>query len=82
MLSIYRVSGRVRMGEFIQKFSIEVIARNEDEAKEYAYSLLGSRHKVKRYHVWINDVKKISPEESEDPKVVFKYKLLTEGQIT
>ncbi|HHC19403.1 MAG TPA: 50S ribosomal protein L18a [Euryarchaeota archaeon] len=81
MLSIYRVSGKFRMGEFIQKFSIEVIAENEDKAKEYTYSILGSKHKVKRYHIWIQDIQKISPDEAEDPRVAFKYKLLTEGQI-
>lgn len=79
MLGIYRVSGRVRMGDFIQKFTIEVIARDENEAKEHTYSLLGSRHKVKRYHVWIHSVEKISPKEAKNPKVKFKYKLLTEG---
>ena len=81
MLSIYRVSGRFKMGEFIQKFAIEVIARNEEEAKEYTYSIMGSKHRVKRYHIWIHDVKKISPDEAENPRVVFKYKLLTKGKI-
>ena len=81
MKAIYRVSGKVRMGDFIQKFSIEIIASDENEAREYTYSLLGSRHRVKRYHVWIHKVEKISPEEAENPKVKFKYKLLTEGAV-
>ncbi len=80
MTAIYRVSGKAKMGDFYQKFSIDVVAENEEQAKEYAYSLLGSRHKIKRYHIKIEGVKEIPPEEAKDPRVVFKYKL-AKGEV-
>ncbi len=80
MASIYRVSGEAKMGDFYQKFSIDVVAENEEKAREYAYSLLGSRHKIKRYHIRIKDVREIPPEEAKDPRVVFKYKL-AKGEV-
>ncbi|MEM4428093.1 MAG: 50S ribosomal protein L18Ae [Zestosphaera sp.] len=48
-----------------QKFSLEVRALNREEALEKVYSLMGSRHKLKRKHIKILDVIEISPEEAE-----------------
>jgi len=64
----YRVNGvalfspdRVR---FWQKFSLEVRALSREEALEKVYSLMGSKHKLKRKHIKILDVVEISPEEA------------------
>ncbi|MFN3268131.1 MAG: 50S ribosomal protein L18Ae [Zestosphaera sp.] len=65
----YRVNGvalfspdRVR---FWQKFSLEVRALSREEALEKVYSLMGSKHKLKREHIKILDVVEIRPEEAK-----------------
>ncbi|MEM0458224.1 MAG: 50S ribosomal protein L18Ae, partial [Sulfolobales archaeon] len=43
-----------------RKFEIEVRALKPQHAEEIAYSLLGSRHKIKRKNIKILDIKEIS----------------------
>uniref|UniRef100_A0A7J2U2R2 Large ribosomal subunit protein eL20 n=1 Tax=Ignisphaera aggregans TaxID=334771 RepID=A0A7J2U2R2_9CREN len=52
-----------------QKFTIEVRALNKDHALDLAFSLLGSRHKVKRENIKVVKVKEISPEEALDRRI-------------
>jgi large subunit ribosomal protein LX len=47
---------------FWQKFSLEVRALTREEALEKVYSLMGSKHKLKREHIKILNVVEISPE--------------------
>jgi len=49
---------------FWQKFSLEVRALTREEALEKVYSLMGSKHKLKRKHIKILNVVEISPEEA------------------
>jgi large subunit ribosomal protein LX len=53
----------MRIGMQWQKFSLELIATKPSEAVEIAYSELGSRHKLKRSMIRIEDVKEISKNE-------------------
>ncbi len=59
------------MGKIWQPFSKEVIGNDENEAKERLFSLLGSRHRVKRRMIKVETIKEVSKEEIEDP--VIKY---------
>lgn len=52
-----------------QKFSVEVRALSREEALEKVYSLMGSRHKLKREHLKILEVTEISPEEARSKYV-------------
>jgi len=52
-----------------QKFSLEVTDVKQKNAVERVYSLLGSRHKLKRSHIRILEVKEIKPEEVEDSRI-------------
>lgn len=70
-MKAYRVEGVFLMGDRWQPFSKEVIGKDEDEAREKIYSVLGSRHRVKRKMIKIKNVREISMEEIEDP--VVKY---------
>jgi large subunit ribosomal protein LX len=72
---VYRVEGlalfspdRIRRW---QPFTIDVRALKPEHAVEKVYSDLGSRHKLKRSHIKIINVKEVKPEES-------KYKVLRE----
>ena len=49
-----------------QKFSIVKRGLKPEHVKELVYSELGSRHKLKRYHIKITNIREISPEEVED----------------
>ncbi len=57
-----------------QYFTIDVRALRPEEALEKVYSDLGSRHKVKRQHIRILNVKEIRPEES-------KYKFIRDLEV-
>jgi len=66
-VKFYRVSGRMLLSHdkmpFWQKFSIEVRALKPEHAVEKVLSELGSRHKLKRYHIVIERVEEISEDE-------------------
>lgn len=49
-----------------QRFAKEVIADNKDEAVENIYSVLGSKHRVKRTNVKIYETEEVPLEEAED----------------
>ena len=59
------------MGKIWQPFSKEVIGNDENEARERLFSILGSRHRVKRRMIKIDNIKEVSKDEIEDP--VIKY---------
>ena len=64
---VYRIIGEMKFKTgFKQKFKIEVTALTEKQALENVYSILGSRHKLKRNHINIYEIKEISPEEIEN----------------
>jgi large subunit ribosomal protein LX len=65
------------MGGSSQEFAMETIADDEEEAEEWAFSTLGSKHRVRRPEVTIDDVDEISLDEVEDPTV--RYKLEQEN---
>ncbi len=53
-----------------QKFSLELPATKPSEAVEAAYSELGSRHKLKRSMIRIEDVKEISKDEIKRTEIL------------
>lgn len=64
-VKVYRVVGFMnlyRLGER-RKFVIEVPALKAEHALERVLSELGSRHKLKRRHITIREVKEVSEEE-------------------
>lgn len=52
-----------------QKFTLELTGLKERDVIEEVYSLLGSRHKLKRSHIKIIKIEEISPEDVEDIKI-------------
>ncbi|OYT51303.1 MAG: 50S ribosomal protein L18a [Desulfurococcales archaeon ex4484_204] len=52
-----------------QHFEVDVRALTKEQAIEKVLSDLGSRHKLKRYHIRILEVKEIRPEESKSKYV-------------
>ncbi|MEM2143887.1 MAG: 50S ribosomal protein L18Ae [Candidatus Jordarchaeaceae archaeon] len=66
-VKVFRVKGT-----FIGKrekfmFMKDIRALKEDEAKEIIYSEIGSKHKIKRDHIRIEEIETIDPKEAKDP---------------
>lgn len=78
-VKIYRVTGHMLIGHdrlpTWQRFTLEVRALSEKEALEKVFSLLGSRHKLRRHHVKIVEIKEISPKEVTKQNVLQILKL-------
>ncbi len=72
-VKIYRVTGRMLISHdrlpTWQKFSIEVRAVKPEDAVEKVLSELGSRHKLRRRHIRIEEIKEISLEEVKSPEI-------------
>jgi len=69
-VKVYRITGKMKFKTgFVQEFKIEVPALNEEHALEKLYSILGSRHKLKRSYIRIDEIRKLDPEEVESQYV-------------
>ncbi len=73
-VKVFRVSGRMMIShdKFPEwrKFSIYVRALKPEHAIEKVYSDLGSRHKLKRYHIRIENIEEVPLEEVEDLNII------------
>ena len=76
----YRVTGKMRLrnGERV-RFTIEVRGVSEEEAREKVYSNLGSRHKLKRRHIYIEKIEEV--EKLEDIKNTYVQQLAAADKI-
>jgi len=63
-VKVFRIRGlmKYRTGD-VQPFTIEVTALSEGQALEKVYSLLGSRHKLKRRNIKIQSIEEVSIED-------------------
>jgi len=70
-VKVYRVTGVMRLARTGErrKFTIETMAVKPEHAVEKVFNELGSRHKLKRNHIKILEVKELSPEEASNPFV-------------
>ena len=56
-MNAYRAVGALKTGKFSwQKFSLELAADDEAQVTEQVYSNLGSRHKLKRQQIRIDEI--------------------------
>ncbi|MBN2228087.1 MAG: 50S ribosomal protein L18a [Candidatus Thorarchaeota archaeon] len=60
---IWRVSGEYKKKKRKFRFSRELLADKEAHVRERIMSELGSRHKVRRIEISINEIKELKPEE-------------------
>ena len=69
-MKAFRVSGLYSpRGKRWHKFTKDVIAENNEKAVERVYSVMGSKHGIKRRLIKITEIREIKPDESEDPVV-------------
>ena len=72
-MKAFRTNGYFRAGKRNQKFTVDVVADSEDDARERIFSNFGSRHRVPRRFVNIESVSEIDPSESTSPTVVAHF---------
>ena len=65
-VKVFRVIGEIKKPNFETEFRKEVRAMNPEDAVEKVYTLLGSKHRVKRYQMNISKVEELKPEEIEN----------------
>jgi large subunit ribosomal protein LX len=68
-MKAFKVTGQINKPELSTPFAREVIADKSEHAVEKIYADLGSRHRVKRYHIKIISTKELTADEIENPIV-------------
>jgi len=53
------VKGTFKAGHEWEKFTKNVESQNEKNAREKVYSIFGSKHRIKRFLIKINDVTEV-----------------------
>jgi len=66
-LKVFRVTGEILKPNLKTSFSKEIVAAKSEHAVEKVYAELGSRHRVKRFHIRIVNVEEIPPDQIENP---------------
>jgi large subunit ribosomal protein LX len=66
-LRVFRVTGEIHKPNLKTSFRQEILAAKPEHAVEKVYAELGSRHRVKRFHIRIVGVEEVPPEEITDP---------------
>ncbi len=66
-ISVFKITGSFKKGKRSQKFSKEILTENPENAKEYIFSEIGSKHRVKRRYININNIEKISKDQVTNP---------------
>lgn len=66
-MKVFRVSGEIQKPNLKTLFKKEVVAMKPEHAIEKVYTELGSKHRVKRYHIKIANVEEIQPQDIENP---------------
>lgn len=61
---MFRVKGEISDPKMRTPFIREIRALKPEDAAEKVYAELGSRHRVKRYHIRISKIEEIKPEEA------------------
>jgi large subunit ribosomal protein LX len=65
-VKLFRIKGAVIGKTEKFQFIRETRALNEEEAKEIVYSEIGSKHKVMRKHIKLEEIKTIDPKEAKN----------------
>jgi large subunit ribosomal protein LX len=58
----FRLTGDIKAPHLQSGFSKDIRALNQKDAEEVVYQVLGSRHKLKRYHIKFKSVEEIPKE--------------------
>ena len=56
----FKATGIITQGNKINKFTKTIHGKNEAEARELIYCLVGGKEKLPRRYITINDIKEVS----------------------
>jgi large subunit ribosomal protein LX len=65
-MKVFKVIGEIRKPNLETSFKKEVIAIKPEHAVEKIYAELGSKHRVKRFHIEITRVEEVQPDKIEN----------------
>lgn len=68
-MQAFRVTGEFKMGRSWSRFSVETADTSADDARERVVSTLGSRHRLSRDLIEVEEVEAVDAEDVEDPSV-------------
>ena len=66
-VKVFRVIGEIQKPNLKTPFRKEVVAVKREHAVEKVYAELGSKHRVKRFHIKITTVEEVPLSEIENP---------------
>lgn len=66
-VKVFKVTGEIRKPNLETSFKKEVAAAKPEHAVEKVYAELGSKHRVKRFHIKIVSVEEVPPQEIANP---------------
>jgi len=66
-VKVFRITGEIQKPNLKTSFRKEVIAIKPEHAVEKVYTELGSKHRVKRFHIKIINVEEVPHQEIENP---------------
>jgi large subunit ribosomal protein LX len=66
-LKVFRITGEIHKPNLETVFKQEIVADKPEHAVEKVYAELGSRHRVKRFHIKIISVEEVKPGEIANP---------------
>jgi large subunit ribosomal protein LX len=75
-MKAFRVHGSYRAAKRRnQPFSVDIVATDEDGANEKILSTFGSKHRVTRRFILVDNIAEINPADSTAPSVVAHFGL-------
>jgi large subunit ribosomal protein LX len=66
-MKVFRVTGEIRKPNLKTPFAKEVMAAKSEHAIEKIYAEIGSRHRVRRYHIKIISSLEVPADQIENP---------------
>jgi large subunit ribosomal protein LX len=73
-MKVFRVTGAINKPNLATSFAKEILAEKKEHAIEKVYTEIGSRHRVKRFHIKIESAVEIPADEIEN-EILKKYVL-------
>ena len=64
-VKVYRIAGRITKPNFKTKFQKEIGAVKPEQAVEEILKILGSKHRVKRFYIKVENVEEVADEQAE-----------------
>jgi large subunit ribosomal protein LX len=64
--TVFKVIGSYKKGKIVQKFTKEILTPNKQQAEEYVYSIMGSKHRLKRREINIDSIEQITADQVTD----------------